>query len=470
MKKLIPVGYEDIKRMVDKDMYYVDKTLMIKELVDSAASVNLITRPRRFGKTLNLSMLRRFFELELNECGEKIENSYIFQQLDISACGARYLTLQERYPVINVSLKSAKQPTYELSYIMLKKQIQEEFDRHKYVLDASALDEREKIQYEEILALKEEESLYIDALRFLSMCLYKYHGEHVIILIDEYDVPLENAYMEGFYDEMTGFIRSLFESALKTNPSMEFAVITGCLRISKESIFTGLNNLEVYSVLSPGYADCFGFTENEVRKMLSCYGLDYKFSELKGWYDGYLFGEKEIYNPWSIINYIKTATMDPKAFPKPYWSNTSSNSIVRELIERADMETKEEVEKLINGASIERPVQEDITYADIYDSKDNLWSFFFFTGYLKKTKVSQGEGGIYLTLSVPNAEIRSIYRNTVLVWFDKKIQQTDMSEFFQAIENGDSLSFGNFVSNQPMESISFFDYGESYYHGFLMGF
>lgn len=469
VRKRIPVGYEDIKRLIDGDMYYIDKTMMVKELIDMAGSVNLYTRPRRFGKTLNLSMIRRFFEMEMGDDGNRIDNRYIFDDLMISSCGDLYMSHQGQYPVINLSLKSAKQPAYENAFKCLRDEIAGEFGRHGYVLSSDSMTEHEKKRFRMIMEWKAEDIEYTRALEFLSGCLAKYHGRNAVILIDEYDVPLENAYFEGFYEKMTAFMRSLFESALKTNPNLEFAVITGCLRISRENIFTGLNNLEVFSVLSPGYAECFGFTEGEVKEMLSYYGLECKFEELKHWYDGYQFGSVEIYNPWSIVNYIKTATIDIQSFPKPYWSNTSSNHIIRELVEEADFETREEIEKLIAGETIEKPVHEDITYGDIRESADNLWNFLYFTGYLKKSGEKQVQETIYLDLSIPNAEIRSIYRNTILSWFDKKIRKTDMSSLFAAIENGDCETFGGFVSDQLLDTISFFDYAENYYHGFLTG-
>lgn len=291
----------------------------------------------------------------------------------------------------------------------------------------------------------------------------------MIILIDEYDVPLENAYFEGFYDEMIAFFRSLFESAFKKNPRLEFAVITGCLRISRESIFTGLNNLKIHSILSPGFADCFGFTVAEVKDICSYYSLDDKYLEVREWYDGYYFGRHEIYNPWSIINYIDAAYLDRGAFPRPYWSNASSNSIIRELVEESDFETRPELERLIAGESIEKPVHEDITYGDIHESKDNLWNFLFFTGYLKQSGERQEAGTIYMQLSIPNTEIRLIYRDTILSWFDRKLKGMDMSPLFNAIDAGDCEAFGSFVSDQLLETISFYDYAENYYHGFLTG-
>lgn len=371
-KKKIPVGYEDIKELIDKNLYFVDKSLMISELLDGAGKVTLLTRPRRFGKTLNLSMLRRFFEDERTEQGEKLDNSYIFEELQISRRGEKYLRHQQQYPVISLSLKSAKRPDFELAYASMVDAIAGEFRRHRYLLAEGPLSDVDRENFLAVMNSRAERSVYYRALKFLSELLERYHNKRVIILIDEYDVPLENAYFRGYYDEMIDFIRSLFESALKTNPVLEFGVVTGCLRISRESIFTGMNNLEIHSVLSHYYSDCFGFTQEEVQAMLGYYGLLDKYPELKRWYDGYRFGEQEIYNPWSIINYVKAANVDPSAFPRPYWANTSSNSIIRELIENADDSVRNEIESLMEGGMIIKPVHEEITYEDIRQSSDNL--------------------------------------------------------------------------------------------------
>ena len=469
MKKPIPIGYEDIKRMIDMNLYYVDKTMALKDFLDVHANVTLFTRPRRFGKTLNQSMFRRFFEDERKPDGSRIDNGYIFDNLAISKCGEVYLRHQQQYPVINLSLKSGKQPDFELAYEMLRKEIIREFERHSYALECSDLTEQERTAFQSVLQGKKDRELYADGLKTLSRCLEKYHGRKCIILIDEYDVPLENAWFTGFYDEMIGFIRSLFESALKTNDALEFAVITGCLRISKESIFTGLNNLEINSVLGPEYGDAFGFTEAEIQEMLAYYELEDKFPELKDWYDGYLFGKKEIYNPWSILNYVKTAVADPETFPKAYWSNTSSNSIIKELIEEADEETRGEIEQLIAGETLEKPIHEDITYGDIHESKDNLWNFLYFTGYLKSCGQDFRNRKIYVKMGIPNEEIRSIYEDTVRTWFDKKLRETDQTPLLKALEEGDCEAVEQLLSDQLLETISFYDYKESYYHGFLTG-
>ena len=468
-RKRIPIGYEDIKRIIDGDFYFVDKSLMIKELLDGAGQVTLLTRPRRFGKTLNLSMLRRFFEDERTETGEKVDNRYIFDGLAITECGEMYLKHQQQYPVVHLSLKAAKQATYELAYKNLVDAIAVEFSRHRYVLEGSRLSDAEKQDFRAAMERRGEVALYTRAIKFLSECLARYHGRNVVILIDEYDVPLENAYFKGFYEQMTDFIRSLFESALKTNPVLEFGVVTGCLRISRESIFTGLNNLEVHSVLSPRYSSCFGFTEEEVKAMLSYYGLEDHYLELQSWYDGYRFGGREIYNPWSILNYVKAAELEPEAFPKPYWSNTSSNSIIRELVENADDRTRSEIERLMEGETIEKPIHEEITYGDIHQSSDNLWNFLYFTGYLKECGRRMSGETTYVELTIPNVEIRSIYRQTILTWFEAKARRIDKSPLIRALENGDCQSAAAFISDQLMDTISYFDYKESYYHGFMVG-
>lgn len=469
MQKAVAIGFEDIKEIIDKNRYYIDKTYMIRDLLDRGGKVNLFTRPRRFGKTLNLSMIRRFFESEIGFDGKEIQNGYLFEDLKISAYGEHYMAHQGKYPVINLSLKSAKQPTYEMAYSCLVDEIAKEYKRHVYVLSCGSLLEDDIERYKAIMSRNGEISDYAKALEFLSSCLVKYHGKKAIILIDEYDVPLENSYFMGFYEEMISFIRSLFESALKTNSNLEFAVITGCLRISRESIFTGLNNLKVYSILGSLYADCFGFTEDEVRSLLASSGLEGNFAEIKRWYDGYKFGDKEIYNPWSILNYIDTAMENNRAVPQPYWSNTSSNSIIRELVEEADFDMRQEIENLIAGGTIRKPVQEDITYDDIHESQDNLWNFLYFTGYLKSMKETFEEDTRYMELMIPNTEVRSIYKQTILTWFDKKVRSCDRSELIQALENGDHERAERFISEQLIDTISFFDYAENYYHGFLAG-
>ena len=470
-RKKISIGVEDFKEIIEKDGYFVDKTLMIKKLIESNVKVTLFTRPRRFGKTLNQFMIRRFFEDERTEKGEKIDNGGLFDGLAITKCGEEILSHQQQYPVIFLTLKSAKQDTYALAYMELKKRLSAEYKRHKYVLMGDTLTADEKERFEAVSRVADDDSLYTDALGFLSECLARYHGHNTFILIDEYDVPLENAYLHGFYDNMIGFIRSLFESALKTNPYLEKGIITGCLRISKESVFTGLNNLEIDSVLHTRYADSFGFTEAEVEVMLAYYGLQQELAEVKEWYDGYLFANTEIYNPWSILKYVNDRKDHVTAFALPYWSNTSSNSIVREMIGEADVETRRELETLINGGTIEKRVHEDITYGDIHQSQENLWNFLFFTGYLKKVSERQDAAGekLYLTMKIPNTEVKIIYQDSISYWFDQRMKQTDRSPLLHALETGDCAAAEDFISAQLMQTISYFDYAESFYHGFMAG-
>lgn len=467
--KKISIGMEDFKEIIDKNGYFVDKTLMIRDLIESNANVTLFTRPRRFGKTLNQSMIRRFFEDEITGSGVKTDNGYLFDGLAVSRCGEDILRHQQKYPVISISLKSAKQPDFNTAYGNICQEIADEFRRHQYVLESGRLDEDQKAVFRSIMSRNAKYEDYGRALKVLSESLAVCHGCKTIILIDEYDVPLENAYVQGFYDEMIGFIRSLFESVLKTNPHLEKGIITGCLRISRESIFTGLNNMEVHSILSPYCSEKFGFTESEVKDMLAYYDLSDKYPELKKWYDGYRFGKTEIYNPWSILNYVRFVKEDPDTLPKPYWSNTSSNSIVREMIDDADEDTRRELEILMDGGTIEKPVHEDITYGDIHENMDNFWNFLFFTGYLKAGKQRSDGENIYLEMSIPNTEVKTIYRQSIVTWFDKKIKATDRSPLIRALEEGDCETAEDFISTQLMDTISYFDYAESYYHGFMTG-
>ena len=358
-RKKIGIGYEDYKEFVDQDMYYIDKTLLIRDILAQGGKVTLFTRPRRFGKTLALSMLRTFFETEIGSDGKPVDNRRYFEGKKIMGCGGEVLSRMGRYPVIKLSLKSAKQPDFSTAFSKLREDIIFEFMRHAYLLDSEKLDPTEKERMRDILsgdltweklqnslknkrereeAFVKEVGRYATALKTLSIFLRKHHGQNVIVLLDEYDVPLENAWFAGFYEQMVAFIRSLFESVLKTNDALELAVVTGCLRISRESIFTGLNHLSVNSIRDDDFSEGFGFTETETEAMLRDYGMEERIPEAKEWYNGYLFGKKEIYNPWSIISYVDAIVNKGRLFPEPYWSNTSSNAIVKDLIWHADEE------------------------------------------------------------------------------------------------------------------------------------
>lgn len=466
-KRPLPVGIDDFEKLIKNGYYYVDKTLFIKELLDKKGEVNLFTRPRRFGKTLTLSMVRHFFENTGNS-DQNNERKSLFNSMKIMDQGDRYIQEMCRYPVISLSLKSSKQPDWELAYGCLKEEIGREYLRHRYVADTLETQEQKR-RFDDILNLQGSQQDFATSIRFLSECLYQYYGTQTVILIDEYDVPLENSYFAGFYDKMTGFIRSVFESALKTNPCLEFAVITGCLRITKESIFTGLNNLEIISILSPLYDEYFGFTQEETDHMIDYYNVREKRAELKRWYDGYLFGNTEVYNPWSVTNYVKALASYPEEFPVPYWANTSSNSIVRSLVERADNSVKAELEILQSGGTIEKPVHEEITYDSVYDSEDNLWNFLFFTGYLKLVSMRMENETRYLTMAIPNLEVKYIYTNTITKWFRNQVKIKDLSCMYQALLAGEADRFQAELSVLLQESISYMDTKEAFYHGFMMG-
>ncbi|MBQ6259340.1 MAG: AAA family ATPase, partial [Lachnospiraceae bacterium] len=338
----IGIGYEYYKDFLDHNLYYVDKTLLIKDVIDFGGAVTLFTRPRRFGKTLALSMLRTFFEEERDRDGNIVDNSRYFSGKKIMDCGdPEILSMMGKYPVIKLSLKSAKQPDFKTAIQKLSEEIAGEFRRHRYLESSDRIDPSLKNKFLDLYlgaGDSDDPGKYSTALKTLSECLYEHHGKKVIILLDEYDVPLENAWYSGFYDEMVGFIRSLFESALKTNDALERAVITGCLRISKESIFTGLNHLMVNSIRGEDFGEYFGFTQAETEQMLIDYGLFEKIGEVREWYDGYLFGDSDVYNPWSVINYVANHRRNHDRFPEPYWSNTSSNTIIRELVENSTPE------------------------------------------------------------------------------------------------------------------------------------
>ena len=462
-RKKIPIGIEDFAQLINRGCYFVDKTMMIKDLIDGGAMVTLFTRPRRFGKTLNMSMLQRFFEKTDND------NSYLFEGLNITGAGEQYIAHMGQYPVISISLKGMKQPTYELAFYEYKNIITKEFNRHCSLLDSNELLPTDREKFEKIFYGTDDDNVYVNAIRLLSDCLSKVYNKNVIILIDEYDVPLENAYFNGFYNKMINLIRSALESALKTNNSLEFAVLTGCLRISKESIFTGLNNLKVNSIRIGDFSEYFGFTTEEVKTLTDYYGMSDKFDMIKNWYDGYCFGFIDIYNPWSVLNYIQNALSIPDAPPEPYWSNTSSNSIIYKLIRESSEETREMIEKLMNDGSVTVPIYEDTVYADIDVNSDHIWSFLLFTGYLKQINIELHDNLLYLTLVIPNIEIKSIYQRTILQWFKEKTVANSREELFNALIAEDIETIEDTICDWLDETISFHDEQENYYHGFLTG-
>ena len=467
-KKPLPIGIDDFEKIIAGDYYYVDKTNLIRDLLDMRGEVTLFTRPRRFGKTLNMSILRYFFE----DTGAKDKNEYnrkLFRGMKIMEAGDVYTNEMTKYPVISLSLKSGKQPDFAMALESIQDEIIKEFNRHNDIINSGKLLDNEIERFKNIQRGTASRLQYAKALEFLSSCLMKCCGIKVIILIDEYDVPLENAYFEGFYDQMASFIRSLLESALKTNPYLSFAVITGCLRITRESIFTGLNNLEIVSIMNENYGEYFGFMQWEADEMLSYYERESAGETLKSWYDGYRFGNAEVYNPWSVINFVKALNANPEAYPSPYWANTSSNNIVKMLIEGADVTVKGEIERLIDGGWIEKQMHEDITFEDIEESQDNLWNFLLFTGYLRLEERRMEGDMQYGRMMIPNTEVRYLYKSLILSWFDQIVRQKDLAALFRAIEYGDAEIFTKELSENLQETISFYDYAENYYHGFVAG-
>ena len=463
-KKVIPIGISDFKEFFNYNYYYIDKSFLIKNILDNRSKVTLFTRPRRFGKTLNLSMMKYFFEKTQED------NSYLFKDLDIWNAGEKYKEYQGKYPVINLTFKDTKMNNWEETYEKLINIIAEEYKRHEYLEDIIE-DKNNKQIFQDIKAKKASFTEYTSSIKKLCVYMEMYYKQRPILLIDEYDVPLQNSYIQGFYNETINFIRSLLQEALKDNVSLEFAVITGCLRISKESIFTGLNNLDINSILDKQYAEHFGFTQNEVDEMIKYYGLEEKKDEIKDWYDGYQFGMKDIYNSWSVLKCIKNMTIDSNKKPEAYWVNTSGNDIVKKLIKNADAVAKNEIEILINGGTIDKALNANITYNELEENIDNIWSMLFFTGYLTYTEEKREEGAVtsYYGLKIPNKELYYVYENIIREWFKERIKHKDFSALYQNLINGNENELKLEINKFLIKNISFYDSNESFYHGLLTG-
>jgi len=459
--KALPIGVDIFDKLIENDYYYVDKTLLIKDILDKKGEVNLFTRPRRFGKSLNISMLQCFFD---NLMAEKAS---IFDGLNITQTGETYLKHQNKYPVIKLGLKDVESSDFEEAMEMMAIEVSGEFNRHSYLLESEKLKVGEKAIYERLLNQEASRSELRNSLKFLSNCLANYYDKQTIILIDEYDVPLEKSHFAGYYDEMVNFIRGFFSSALKTNKSLHFAALTGCLRVSKESIFTGLNNLNIVSITSDSFGEYFGFTEQEVEEMLAYYEIEHEADKMREWYNGYLFGETTVYNPWSSIKFLYDVIHGKIRHPFPHWSNTSSNKIIRDLISIADNTVKEEIEGLIAGKTIVKPIKEDTVYATITETMDNLWSFLFFTGYLKKISKKQMGVHNHLELAIPNKEIQYIYESQIRDWFEKRVKSTALTTLYTAVLSGDAQTFQIELTSMLKDTISYFDSKEAFYHGFI---
>ena len=474
MRKKLPVGIENFEEFSREDFYYVDKTLFIAELLQNWGKVNLFTRPRRFGKTLNMSMLKYFFEIGTDKS--------LFDGLKIAENKELCTEYQGQFPVIFISLKSVDGLTFESAVAALRTLIGNEASRFQFLRDSDKLSDEEKALYRQLIqtgtaqggiyAMTDE--ALAASLKTLSQLLAKHYGRQVVLLIDEYDVPLDKAFQAGYYDEMVSLIRNLFGNALKTNDSLQFAVLTGCLRISKESIFTGLNNLNVMTVSDPYFCDSFGFTDDEVKELLDYYGLRAYHDAMRDWYDGYKFGSVSVYCPWDVIKYTQILLRDPEAEPENYWANTSGNGIIRRLLKKADQTTRNEVEQLINGESIVKTVRQELTYRDIEDSIDNIWSVLYSTGYL----TSRGRlPGKQMKLALPNREVRELFIDLVKDWFreETRADTSRINRFCAAFPKGDAATIQDMLHDYLWDSISVRDTAvrsnmkENFYHGMLLG-
>ena len=456
----LPVGIENFEEIREQDFYYVDKTGLIVDLMANWGKVNLFTRPRRFGKTLNMSMLRYFFEVG----GDKS----IFNGLRVSQEKKLCEAHMGKYPVVFISLKGVDGLTFEAAYERLRQLIRDEAFRLNVLRESDKINDEERSAYLRILSEKDSASDITNSLKMLSLLLEKHYGQKAILLIDEYDVPLDKAYHHGYYDQMIDLIRAMFGAALKTNDSLFFAVLTGCLRVSKESIFTGLNNLMVHSISDVKFDEYFGFTENEVQDMLDSYGLSVHLDETREWYDGYRFGGQDVYCPWDVINYCYALRADEKARPKAYWINTSGNDMVRRLIEKAtDGTTQMEIENLIAGDTISKTLNENLTHNEIDKNIENIWSLLYMTGYLTNTESPDGNR---YRLKIPNREVRQIYMQQVLAWFRDKTEaeSNKLADLYSAFEKGDTEAITEYLNEQLIDTVSFYDAHESFYHGFLL--
>ena len=474
MKKKLPVGIENFREFFTEDFYYVDKTMFIKDLLQNWGKVNLFTRPRRFGKSLNISMLKYFFEIG--------SDTSCFDGLKIMQEKALCEEYMGKFPVISISLKSVDGLKYESALAALRTVIGNEAGRFRFLHESSELDKDDKNSYDQLILMETKgnskyamsDAALIDSLRTLSQLLEKHYGRKTILLIDEYDVPLDKAFQAGYYDEMVSLIRNLLGNALKTNDSLYFAVLTGCLRISKESIFTGLNNLKVHTISDVRYDEYFGFTNSDVDELLEFYGLSSYKDMIRDWYDGYHFGDTDVYCPWDVINYCDELLADPGAEPENYWANTSGNDLIRRLLKKANQSTKSDVEQLINGETITKTIRQELTYREVEDSIDNIWSVLYSTGYLTCRRRVPGKR---MELALPNREVRELFIDLVKDWFEE-ITQADsgkISRFCAAFPSGDTDTIQEMLGNYLWDSISVRDTAvrrnmkENFYHGMLLG-
>ncbi len=471
-KSRLPMGMEDFERIRREGFYYIDKTKMIKDLLEHIAYVNLFTRPRRFGKTLNMSMLKCFFEIGSDKT--------LFKGLEISREKELCDQYMGKFPVISISLKNVEGETFDDAKRKLRLIIGNEALRFSFLAESDKLAESERIQYTKLIELDDwgefamSDGLLEDSLFMLSRFLQKHYGQRTIVLIDEYDVPLDKAYQSGYYDTMVALIRALFGQALKTNSSLYFAVLTGCLRISGESIFTGFNNFNVYTIMDAAYNEYFGFSDREVLELLEYYGFMDKYYAIKEWYDGYRFGSLDIYCPWDVISYCHALKMTPSVSPKNYWVNTSSNNIIKKFIGRAKSVTRNEIEFLLNGGSIKKQIRQELTYRDLDSKVENLWSLLFMTGYLTQCREADTE---WTEIVIPNREIHWIFMEQIQEWFEEETikDSKKLEEFCHAFQENNVSAIEEGFNAYLKKTISIRDTNvrkemkENFYHGILLG-
>ncbi len=457
--KKLPLGVDSFEKLRQENFYYIDKSMLISDLLNGWGEVNLFTRPRRFGKTLNMSMLKSFFEIG--------SDPKLFDGLAIIQDEKLCSEYQGKFPVVFISLKDLDGLTYQEAEDGLAMVIMQEARRLRFLLESPSLNESEAKSYRALMDGDFNLVSLQSSLKMLTSLLNAHYGQKVILLIDEYDVPLDKAYQNGYYREMLNLIRTMFSSALKTNDSLYFAVMTGCLRVSKESIFTGLNNLKVHSISDERFDEYFGFTETEVHELLEAYGLEEHQSVFKEWYDGYHFGDQDVYCPWDVLNYAYDLVSSPKAQPQTYWLNTSGNDKVRRLIEMADTGTAQmEIEDLIAGQTIRKELNDQLTHEEVEKDIRNLWSLLFMTGYL--TMAGTPNGKVY-ELAIPNREVRQIFMQQVLTWFNNRVSvDGGLTELYTAFETGDAAKIEQILNQKLLDTISYHDSYESFYHGFLM--
>lgn len=473
-KKKLPIGIEDFEKLRTEGFYYVDKTGLITELLNNWGEVNLFTRPRRFGKSLNMSMLKAFFEYGCDR--------QLFEGLDIAGEKELCDKYMGRFPVVSVTLKGVEARDYEGARAMLASTIGREALQYPFLLDSERLSEGEKKQYSQLVHIDEEgksgfvmsEDVVKDSLLTLTQLLRKHYSQKVVLLIDEYDVPLDKAQQFGYYEEMASLVRNMLGQVLKSNGSLQFAVLTGCLRIAKESIFTGLNNFNVLSITNVRFDEHFGFSDKEVRDMLDYYSLADKYGQIKEWYDGYRFGKTDVHCPWDVINYVNLLRSEPEAPPRAFWINTSGNYIIRRFLQMATPRTRREVERLLAGESVKRKVNQELTYRELYQSIDNLWSVLFTTGYLTSKEAAKED--VY-SLVIPNREIRKIFMEQVMEWFQEEARKDApmLDEFCQAFAKGDAKAVERLFTAYLKKTIRIRDTSvrkakkENFYHGILLG-